>query len=63
MRVGELNIDVKVNHAKMILTEEEVIYLKRFHTLIFSDIVSVIKTFMVFDNCNRDNCFLIVPGK
>ena len=61
MRVGELNIDVKVNHAKMILTEEEVIYLKRFHTLIFSDIVSVIKTFMVFDNCNRDNCFLIVP--
>ncbi|XP_060820377.1 endoribonuclease Dicer-like isoform X2 [Bombus pascuorum] len=61
MRVGELSIDVKVNYAEMILTEEEVIYLKRFHTLIFSDIVPVIKTFMVFDNCNRDNCFLIVP--
>ncbi|KOX73108.1 Endoribonuclease Dcr-1 [Melipona quadrifasciata] len=32
-----------------------------FHTLIFDEIVPVIKLFMVFDNYNRDNCILIVP--
>lgn len=61
MNVGELNVDVKVNHATMILSEEEVRFIKVFHTLIFSEIIPVIKSFMVFDNSNFDNCFLITP--
>lgn len=63
MNIGELNVDVKVNHATMILSEEEVRFIKVFHTLIFSEIIPVIKSFMVFDNFNFDNCFLITPGK
>lgn len=58
---GELNIDVKVNHTMMFLSGNEINLLKSFHTLIFDEIVPVIKLFMVFDNYNRDNCFLIVP--
>ncbi|KAF7405409.1 hypothetical protein HZH66_004315 [Vespula vulgaris] len=61
MNVGELNVNVKVDYEKMILTSEEIEELKIFHTTIFSNIISVIKPFMTFDNDNLDNCFLIVP--
>lgn len=63
MNVGELNVNVKVDYEKMILTSEEIEELKIFHTTIFSNIISVIKPFMTFDNDNLDNCFLIVPSK
>lgn len=63
MNLGELNIDVKINYTTMFLSENEISLLKSFHTLIFDEIVPVIKSFMVFDNYNLDNCFLIVPGK
>ncbi|CAL7946238.1 unnamed protein product [Xylocopa violacea] len=61
MKVGELNIDVKANYRKISLCEEEIGCIKNFHTLIFSEIVPIIKQFMVFDNHNQDNCFLIAP--
>ncbi|KOC68324.1 Endoribonuclease dcr-1 [Habropoda laboriosa] len=61
MRVGELNVDVKINYTTLHLSKEEIGYLKVFHTLIFNEIVPIIKSFMVFDNYNLDNCFLIVP--
>ncbi|XP_029037837.2 endoribonuclease Dicer [Osmia bicornis bicornis] len=61
MNADELNVDVKVNYATMTLSEKEIGYLKIFHTLIFSQIIPVIKPFMLFDNYNYDNCFLVVP--
>ncbi|XP_078032947.1 endoribonuclease Dicer-L-like [Augochlora pura] len=61
MNVGELQVDVKVNYATMTLSAIEISSIKVFHSLIFGRIVPVIKPFMVFDNYNRDNCFLIVP--
>ncbi|XP_076635506.1 endoribonuclease Dcr-2 [Colletes latitarsis] len=61
MNVGELNVDVKVNYATMHLSKEQIGFIKVFHTLMFTKVVSVIKPFLVFDNYNRDNCFLIVP--
>ncbi|XP_076391381.1 endoribonuclease Dcr-2 isoform X2 [Megachile rotundata] len=61
MSANELNVSVKVNNTTLVLSEEEIEYIKIFHTLIFSQIVQVIKSFMLFDNSNRDNCFLVVP--
>lgn len=63
MNVGELNVNVKVDYATMILSYEQIDELKIFHSTIFTNIVSVIKPFMTFDNDNLDNCFLIVPSK
>ncbi|XP_033323014.2 endoribonuclease Dcr-2 isoform X1 [Megalopta genalis] len=61
MNVGELQVDVKVNYATMNLSATEISSIKVFHSLIFSRVVPIIKSFMIFDNYNRDNCFLIVP--
>ncbi|XP_076220926.1 endoribonuclease Dcr-2 isoform X2 [Nomia melanderi] len=61
MNVGELQVDVEVNYAKMNLSATEIGNIKIFHSLIFSQVVPVIKPFMIFDNYNLDNCFLIAP--
>ncbi|CAL1687755.1 unnamed protein product [Lasius platythorax] len=61
MKDGELGVDVKLNYATMILSESDIELLRRFHFLLFSEIIPVIKSFMVFDNENLENSFLIVP--
>ncbi|XP_046751680.1 endoribonuclease Dicer isoform X2 [Diprion similis] len=61
LNVGEVNVDVEVNHAKLQLTTEEIGKLRCFHTMIFTEIMPIIKPFMVFDKDNLDNSFLIVP--
>lgn len=63
MKDGELGVDVKLNYATMILSESDIELLRRFHFLLFSEIIPVIKSFMVFDNENLENSFLIVPRK
>ncbi|XP_015183335.1 PREDICTED: endoribonuclease Dicer isoform X2 [Polistes dominula] len=61
MNVGELNVNTKVDYARLVLNDKQIEELKIFHTTIFSKIVSAIKEFMTFDIDNLDNCFLIVP--
>ncbi|EZA61552.1 Endoribonuclease Dicer [Ooceraea biroi] len=61
MKDGKLNVDVKSNHATMTLSENDIKLLKRFHFLLFTDIIPAIKPFMLFDNDNLENSFLIVP--
>lgn len=63
MNVGELNVTVKPDYAKMVLNEDDIKLLKTYHTLLFSEVIPVIKRFMVFDKDNLDNCFLVVPRK
>lgn len=63
MNVGPLEVQIKVNHSQIRLEREKIKLLKKFHTMLFSDIVKVIKSFMVFDNMNLENSFAVVPGK
>ncbi|EGI69620.1 Endoribonuclease Dcr-1 [Acromyrmex echinatior] len=61
MKDGELNVDVKSNHATIVLSQNNIELLKRFNFLLFSEIIPVIKSFMIFDNDNLENSFVIVP--
>ncbi|XP_015599757.1 endoribonuclease Dicer isoform X2 [Cephus cinctus] len=61
MNVGELSVDIKVNHKTMELTADDIRYLDAFHAMIFSQVIPIIKAFMVFDKDNLDNSFLVVP--
>ncbi|KAG7187560.1 hypothetical protein KM043_018859, partial [Ampulex compressa] len=61
LNVGQLTVDVVVNHAAMTLTSEELKSLTIFHYTVFSKILMVIKSFMAYDTENRDNCFLVAP--
>ncbi|XP_072751991.1 endoribonuclease Dicer [Anoplolepis gracilipes] len=61
MKDGELDVDVQTNYVTMVLSETDIESLKRFHFLLFGEVLSVIKNFMLFDNENLENSFLIVP--
>ncbi|EFN79336.1 Endoribonuclease dcr-1 [Harpegnathos saltator] len=61
MNIGELNVTIKPNYATMTLNNEDIKSLKIYHTLLFSEVIPVIKKFMVFDKDNLENSFLIVP--
>ncbi|KAL0108749.1 hypothetical protein PUN28_014111 [Cardiocondyla obscurior] len=61
MKDGKLNVSVKPNNTTISLSEEDITLLKGFHFLLFNSIIPVIKSFMIFDNDNCENSFLIVP--
>ncbi|XP_018402854.1 PREDICTED: endoribonuclease Dicer [Cyphomyrmex costatus] len=61
MKDGKLNVNVKSDHTTMMLSENKIKLLKRFNFLLFSEIIPVIKNFMIFDNDNLENSFVIVP--
>ncbi|XP_046434103.1 endoribonuclease Dicer isoform X3 [Neodiprion fabricii] len=63
LNVGEVNVNVEVNHTKLQLTADEIGKLRCFHTMIFTEVMPIIKPFMVFDKDNLDNSFLIVPDQ
>ena len=63
MSIGELSVNVHVNHSTLQLSDEQIEKLRLFHTLIFKEVVPVIKEFMIFDKKHMENSFLIVPGK
>jgi len=63
MKDGKLNVNVISNYTTMILNENDIELLKKFHFLLFNEIIPAIKAFMLFDNNNLENSFLIVPCK
>lgn len=63
MNVGELQVNVNINNQIECIESHQLDSLKVFHSLIFDEILAVIKDFMVFDFKNLENSFLIVPSK
>ncbi|XP_012287234.1 endoribonuclease Dicer [Orussus abietinus] len=61
MNVGDLRVNVIVNHSSLKLNEEQILSLSIFHSIVFNQALQLVKSFMVFDKENLDNCFLIVP--
>ncbi|XP_011494459.1 PREDICTED: endoribonuclease Dicer [Ceratosolen solmsi marchali] len=61
MNVGDIEITIKRNIWLKPMKLDEIETLKKFHSLIFDDVLGVIKEFAFFDVKNKDNSFLIVP--
>ncbi|KAK4883339.1 hypothetical protein RN001_006658 [Aquatica leii] len=58
---GEILVNLKLNYKTIVLTTEQLESLKRFHCLIFADILKVLKSFLVIDNDGEVDGFLVVP--
>ncbi|XP_031345881.1 endoribonuclease Dicer-like [Photinus pyralis] len=60
---GEILVNLKLNYKQVTLTEENISHLKDFHHLVFRDVLRILKTYLVLDNDDDTNGFLIVPVK
>ncbi|KAJ8678833.1 hypothetical protein QAD02_014620 [Eretmocerus hayati] len=61
MNVGDLQIGLDVNIEVPHLMQSQIELLKKFHFTIFTDVVPVLKDFMLFDRENLENCYLVCP--
>ncbi|XP_034947667.1 endoribonuclease Dicer-like [Chelonus insularis] len=61
MKMGRVNVKLQTNFKCLKLSSEEIQELRHFHWLIFKDILSLLKEFMIFDSQSKENNFLIVP--
>lgn len=60
-------INVHLDEAPIMLknagSEAELALLRQFHVTVFRDVLKLWKQFLVYDNSNKENSFLIVPLK
>lgn len=62
MSQGNLHVKISENPIECVIRDEEQLnLLKKFHTVIFKDILKLWREFLVVDNRNEENSYLIVP--
>ncbi|XP_044016604.1 endoribonuclease Dicer-like [Aphidius gifuensis] len=61
MNVGQLNVNIFVNHSELTLTQSEFDKLKNFHWILFDDVIGVLKDYLIYDIDNLDNSYFVVP--
>lgn len=60
---GEVNIHLILNQKITGVDSKKLKILKKFHSLIFGSVLNILKPFLVFDNSNEENSYLVVPVK
>lgn len=63
MSTGEIKISLQVNAGWIKLTQKEINDIIDFHSLVFTDIVSTVQSFMYRDNENREQAYFFAPVK
>ncbi|XP_069680713.1 endoribonuclease Dicer isoform X2 [Periplaneta americana] len=63
MNVGELQVHVKVNAACICLTKEEIELVEGFSTMLFRQVLNLMKPFLIVDREDLENSHLIVPTR
>lgn len=60
MSTGELEGCIKDSYP-VYLNEEQLTRIDEFHYKLFNNVLQVVKEFMIKDNTNSQNSFLVVP--
>lgn len=58
---GQITVNLQINQSICTLSAEQVLNIRKFHNLIFTDLINILKDFLVFDNDEGSDCLLIVP--
>lgn len=59
--MGEIEIALDVNRNTVALNEDQIMGLRGFHTLVFGDLLKLVKTFVIFDNADGCEMMLLAP--
>lgn len=60
---GELKIHIEVNVRILKLTKEELMKLRLFNTFVYSEILKILKDFLIFDNGADSGTIMLVPTR
>lgn len=61
---GEIHVNLLVNFQQVKLSLKELIVIKKFHFLIFNDILKLLKTFLVEDiDCENNKVFCVAVNR
>ncbi|KAJ8912073.1 hypothetical protein NQ315_000578 [Exocentrus adspersus] len=59
--LGSINVKVKINAKEVVLEDEDIQAIKRFHFLVFDDVLNILHPFLIFDNDQEAEMLLLVP--
>lgn len=59
--VGTINVSLEVNVKQVTLQKEDVDGIKRFHFLIFDEVLKILQSFLIFDDTQQAEMLLVVP--
>jgi hypothetical protein len=63
MNVGELKVHIENNAVRLRLTQEDVQDLEAFNTMLFRQLLKLMRTFMMVDKDNEENSYFVVPTR
>lgn len=61
VKLGQIDVSLKINQKKIVLNEEQLMDIKRFHTVVFRDVLKVLQPFLIFDNSPNAEILLLAP--
>ncbi|KAF2900394.1 hypothetical protein ILUMI_05788 [Ignelater luminosus] len=59
--LGEIEVNVNVIQEIFVFNKDQIMQLRAFHTLVFKDVLNVLKNFLIFNNDENAEGFLVVP--
>lgn len=61
--LGKIRIHIDCNARCIMLNEEQISDIAKFHKYLFLDVLRVVNTFFMYDKMNRNNGYFVVPVK
>jgi hypothetical protein len=61
MNVGELEVRIVNNAACIHVTRDDIRDLEAFNVMLFSQLLKLMKSFLIVDQASRENSYFVVP--
>jgi hypothetical protein len=61
MNVGETEVHIVSNAARVCVTCDDIRDLEAFHAMLFGQLLKLLKSFLIVDKANKENSYFVVP--
>jgi len=61
MNVGEIEVHISNNAACIQVTGDDIRDLEAFNVMLFSQLLKLMKSFLIVDKANKENSYFVVP--
>jgi hypothetical protein len=61
MNVGEIEVHIANNAARIRVTRDDIRDLEAFSVMLFGQLLKLMKSFLIVDKANKENSYFVVP--